>query len=66
MPKVRRRSNESDSDLLRRFRKEVITSRKLTDVRRKRWFISNSEIRRIKDKKAARRRTRVQRGPRRY
>ena len=66
MPKVQRRSNESDSDLLRRFRKEVIKSRKLTDVRRKRWFVSNSELRRIKEKKANRRRRRVQRGPRRY
>ena len=61
LPKVKRRSDESDAELLRRFRKEVIKSRKLTDARRKRWFVSNSELRRIKEKKAARRRRRVER-----
>ncbi len=61
MPKVEVRSNESQEQLLRRFRKEVMKSRVLADVRRKRWHIPKSELRRIKAKKAARRMRRVQR-----
>ncbi|MCA9934091.1 MAG: 30S ribosomal protein S21 [Anaerolineales bacterium] len=61
MPKVEARSNESQEQLLRRFRKEVMKSRILADVRRKRWHIPKSEVRRIKQKKAARRMRRVQR-----
>lgn len=53
--KVTLQHGESQEQLLRRFRKEVIKSRVLTDSRRKRWFIPNSELRRIKEKKAARR-----------
>jgi small subunit ribosomal protein S21 len=36
-------------------------SKVLADVRRKRWFVSKSELDRIKAKKAARRIRRVQR-----
>ena len=61
MPKVTLRSNESQEQLLRRFRKEVMKSKVLADVRRKRWFVSKSELDRIKAKKAARRQRRVQR-----
>lgn len=55
MPRVEAKSNESPEQLLRRFRKSVMKSRVLADVRRKRWFISKSELDRIKAKKAARR-----------
>jgi small subunit ribosomal protein S21 len=41
--------------LLKRFRKKVAKSGVLSTVRRKRWFISKSELRRIQKKKAARR-----------
>lgn len=61
LPKVTLRSNESQEQLLRRFRKEVMKSKVLADVRRKRWFVSKSELDRIKAKKAARRARRVQR-----
>ncbi|MEZ4516467.1 MAG: 30S ribosomal protein S21 [Chloroflexota bacterium] len=55
LPKVTLRSDESQEQLLRRFNREVIKSRVLTDVRRKRWFVSKSELDRIARKKAARR-----------
>jgi small subunit ribosomal protein S21 len=55
LPKVTLRNNESPEQLLRRFNKEVSKSRVLSDVRRKRWFIPKSELRRIARKKAARR-----------
>jgi len=49
------RSNESQEQLLRRFRKKVAKSGVLSTVRRKRWFVSKSELRRIQKKKAIRR-----------
>ena len=49
------RPNESQDQLLRRFRKKVVKSGVLSTVRRKRWFISKSELRRIEKKKAIRR-----------
>ncbi len=49
------RPNESQDQLLRRFRKKVVKSGVLSTVRRKRWFISKSENRRIEKKKAIRR-----------
>ncbi len=55
LPKVTLRSDESGEQLLRRFSREVVKSRVLTDVRRKRWFVSKSELTRIAKKKAARR-----------
>ena len=55
MPTVKRRSGESPEQLIRRFKKEVMKSKVLSDVRRKRWFISKSELRRIEKKKAIRR-----------
>jgi small subunit ribosomal protein S21 len=49
------RPGESDQQLLKRFRKKVAQSKILSTVRRKRWFVSKSELRRIKKKKAIRR-----------
>lgn len=49
------RSNESQESLLKRFRKKIVKSGILSTVRRKRWFISKSEQRRMEDKKAVRR-----------
>jgi len=64
LPSVKRRSGESPEQLLRRFKKEVMKSKVLSDVRRKRWFISKSELRRIEKKKAIRRVTKNQHTPR--
>jgi small subunit ribosomal protein S21 len=49
------RQNESQDQLLKRFRKKVVKSGVLSTVRRKRWFVSKSEQRRMEDKKAIRR-----------
>lgn len=49
------RPNESQDQLLRRFRKKVVKSGVLSTVRRKRWFVSKSETRRVEKKKAIRR-----------
>ena len=51
---VELRSGESPESLLRRFRKSVMDSRILRLSRNKRWFVSKSEIRRIKKQKATR------------
>jgi small subunit ribosomal protein S21 len=66
MVRVELRSNESQQQVLRRFRKKVSKSRVLSDVRRKRWFISKSELKRINKKKAIRKQKRRQRNRRRY
>lgn len=55
MTAVNLRSNESQDNLLRRFRKKVIKSGILSTIRNKRWFISKSEQRRMEKKKAIRR-----------
>jgi small subunit ribosomal protein S21 len=47
--------NESQEQLFRRFRKRVAKSGVLSTVRRKRWFVSKSELRRINKKKSIRR-----------
>lgn len=49
------RSGESQDSLLKRFRKKVVKSGVLSTVRRKRWFVSKSEQRRMEKKKSARR-----------
>ncbi|MEJ2013145.1 MAG: 30S ribosomal protein S21 [Anaerolineales bacterium] len=61
MPTVVLRPNESQEQLLKRFRKKVAKSGILSTVRRKRWFVSKSELRRIQRKKAIRRLKRRQR-----
>jgi small subunit ribosomal protein S21 len=55
MTSVNLRSNESQDNLLRRFRKKIIKSGILSTIRNKRWFISKSEQRRMEKKKAIRR-----------
>lgn len=55
MAAVYLRQNESQDQLLKRFRKKVVKSGVLSTVRRKRWFVSKSEQRRMDDKKAIRR-----------
>jgi small subunit ribosomal protein S21 len=61
MASVTLKPNESQESLLRRFRKRVTNSGVLSTVRRKRWYISKSELRRIEKKKAIRRARRRQR-----
>ncbi len=61
MASVNLRPNESQEQLLKRFRKKVAKSGVLSTVRRKRWFVSKSELRRIQKKKAIRRIRRRQR-----
>jgi len=59
---VQLRPNESQDQLLKRFRKKVVKSGVLSTIRRKRWFVSKSEVRRVERKKAARRAKRRQTG----
>jgi small subunit ribosomal protein S21 len=61
MSKVELRPDETAENLLRRFRKKVSESGILRDVRRRRWYMSPSEIRRLDKKKAMRRVRRRQR-----
>lgn len=60
MTSVILRPNESQEQLMRRFRKKIVRSGILSTVRKKRWFISKSEERRMEDKKSARRMKRKQ------
>lgn len=60
MASVSLRPNESQEQMLKRFRKKVAKSGILSTVRRKRWFVSKSELRRINKKKAIRRHKRRQ------
>lgn len=55
MAKVVLREGESQDKLLRRFRKKVIRSGVMSEVRKRRWFVSKNEQRRMEDKKAIRR-----------
>ncbi|MCA9885026.1 MAG: 30S ribosomal protein S21 [Anaerolineae bacterium] len=61
MASVKLKPGESQEALLRRFRKRVTNAGILSTVRRKRWHISKSELRRIEKKKAVRRARRRQR-----
>lgn len=49
------RDGESQDALLKRFRKQVMKDRILGEARRKRWYISPSEMRRIQKQRAIRR-----------
>jgi small subunit ribosomal protein S21 len=60
LPKVTLRPGESQQQLFSRFRKAVTRSGALSTVRRKRWFVSKNELRRIQKKKAIRRARRRQ------
>ena len=62
MTTVSLRPNELQEGLLKRFRKKVVKSGVLSTVRRKRWFVSKSELRRVEKKKAIRRIKRRQLG----
>jgi small subunit ribosomal protein S21 len=55
MTVVNLRNNESQDQLLKRFRKKIVKNGVLSTVRRKRWFVSKSEQRRMDQKKAIRR-----------
>ena len=61
MATVTLREGESQEALLKRFRKSVMQDRILSEVRRKRWYISPSEKRRIQRQRAIRRARRKQR-----
>jgi len=52
---VNLRPGESQEELLRRWRKAVVKSGVLKALRRKRWFISKSEQRRLAKARALRR-----------
>jgi small subunit ribosomal protein S21 len=58
---VELQSGESQEQLLKRVRKQVAKDGILSTVRRKRWYVSKSELRRIQKKKAVRRARRKQR-----
>ena len=49
------RDGESQRNLANRFRKKVIRSKVLGEVRKRRWFVSKNEQRRMDKKKAIRR-----------
>lgn len=51
---VELRNGESQDSLLKRFRKEVIKARVLSTYRKKRWFVSKSEQRRLAKQRAIR------------
>jgi small subunit ribosomal protein S21 len=55
MSHVKLRPGESQEQLLKRFRKSIAKDGLLSTVRRKRWHVSKSELRRIQKKKAIRR-----------
>jgi small subunit ribosomal protein S21 len=55
LAKVVLRDGESQQQLLQRFRKKTLRSGLMSEVRKRRWFVSRSEQRRIDDKKAIRR-----------
>jgi small subunit ribosomal protein S21 len=55
MTSVNLRPNESQEQLFKRFKKKVMRSGLLSQLRNKRWFVSKSEVRRIEKKKAIRR-----------
>ena len=52
---VKLRPGESQESLLKRFRNEVTKGRVLSDVRKRRWFVSKSEQRRMAKRKGIRR-----------
>lgn len=58
LPKVVLKPGESQQGLFRRFKKTVSNSGILSDIRKKRWFVSKAETRRVEKKKAIRRATR--------
>jgi len=55
MTAVIRREGESIEHLMRRFRKQVTRDKIMSDVKKKRFFVSDSEKRRLALRKAKRR-----------
>lgn len=55
MASVKIRPGESQEQLFKRFRKQVTRSGILGEVRRKRWYVSKGELRRMEKKKSIRR-----------
>lgn len=51
---VQLRQGESQDELLRRFRKQVANSGILGELRKRRWFVSRGEKRRMQRKRAIR------------
>jgi len=51
---VQLREGESQESLLKRFRKEIVKSRILSTYRKKRWYVSKSEQRRLAKQRAIR------------
>jgi small subunit ribosomal protein S21 len=51
---VELRAGESQESLLKRFRKEIIKTRVLSTYRKKRWFVSKGEQRRLAKQRAIR------------
>lgn len=51
---VKLQDGESQEALLKRFRKSVINDRILSTYRKKRWFVSKSEDRRLAKQRAIR------------
>ncbi|MFC2029400.1 30S ribosomal protein S21 [Chloroflexota bacterium] len=49
------RNDESQEQLLKRFRTKIMRERVLSDVKKKRFFLSNAEKKRIALRKAKRR-----------
>ena len=66
MASVRRREGEEFDSLLRRFRKQVTSDRILSDVKKRRFFVSKSEQRRRAKRKAVSRERRRQWKEQRY
>jgi small subunit ribosomal protein S21 len=60
MANVELRPGETQDNLLRRFRKKVMRNGILRDAKKKRYFVSKSEKRRIAKRKAIRRHRRRQ------
>lgn len=63
MAKVSLKPGESQQALSRRFRKAVTSSGALGTLRKKRWFVSKNEQRRLEKKKAIRRAARKKFNP---
>ncbi|MDH4209193.1 MAG: 30S ribosomal protein S21 [Anaerolineae bacterium] len=51
---VQLKPGESQDDLLRRFRKQVANSGVLGELRKRRWYVSKGEKRRMERKRAIR------------
>ncbi len=51
---VKLKPGESQDELLKRFRKQVATSGILGELRKRRWYVSRGEKRRMQRKRAIR------------